>query len=629
MAQALHEERLASRARFSEERRALTLAQRVERGLALRDLAIEDTEAAAGGRALLWLVPRKGEGLRDLRVGEGDPVALWFEDPEQPEARGVLARRRADRIGVVLDGDIPERLWEEGFRLDRESPEVTLDRGARAIEQARGLKASSPEGRLLDQLLGLQEPEAGRPAPITFLDPALEPDQQRAVARGVASDGLTLVLGPPGTGKTRTLAELVRQAVVRGERVLISAASNTAVDNLVLRLDGAGVPVVRLGHPARVLPAVEGRTLDVLLEQTDAWRLARAWTRQAEDIRRRARKPSRGGFDREAREARRAAFHEARALLRDARDQLRATQHMILDRAPVIAATAAGADSVLLGGQRFDLVVLDEATQAPDPLALVALLRAPRAVLAGDPHQLPPTVIAREALALGLGTTFFERLALRPGAEGRWVTTLRVQHRMHRALMAFPNHATYGGVLAASPAVAGACMEDLGIPEDGGRPGPFVAVDSAGRGWEEERGEDDPSTRNPGHAGRTAAEVRRLIERGVAAADIGVIAPYYAQVRLLRDLLAPELAQGLEISTVDAFQGREKLAMVVDLVRSNDAGELGFLQDIRRTNVALTRAQRFLLVLLDGGTLGAHPYYAALLAHAQDSGAWMSAFVDD
>ena len=174
--------------------------------------------------------------------------------------------------------------------------------------------------------------------------------------------------------------------------------------------------------------------------------------------------------------------------------------------------------------------------------------------------------------------------------------------------------------------MATATLADLGIAADEARPGPLVLIDSAGRGWDEQRAGDDPSVSNPGQAERVAAEVRRLLARGVAASDVGVITPYHAQVRRLRDLLADELTHGLEVSSVDAFQGREKLAIVVDLVRSNDAGELGFLGDVRRTNVALTRARRFLVVVGDGSTLGAHPYYASLLTRAQDTGAWTSAF---
>ncbi|AKF04870.1 AAA domain-containing protein [Sandaracinus amylolyticus] len=625
LARALHAERLGARARFREERRLLTLAQRVERGLALRDLAVTDTDAAPGGRTILWLAPRDGE-MRDLRIGQGDPVLLWQDDPEGPDVvRAIVSRRRSDALAVAIDGEVPEWLWTEGFRLDREAPEVTFDRGARAIERAKHAKKGSDEAKSVATLLGARAPDFdAKSLELEAFDEALEDDQRVAVQRALAARDLSLVLGPPGTGKTRTLTELVRQAVARGERVLVTAASHTAVDNLAERLVDAGENVVRIGHPARVSPAMEERTLDALLEKTDAWKLARRWTREAEDLRRRTLNRTQRGTLRG--EEKRAAWSEVRQLMRDAREYLKDAQRTILSRARVIAATAAGADAWLLEHEAFDRVVLDEATQAPDPIALVALLRAPKATLAGDPHQLPPTVIAREALDLGLGSTFFERIAATQ-SDARVVTTLRVQHRMHEALMAFPNDATYGAVLITAEDVRTARLEELpGIEPDPSREGPFVLVDTAGRGWEEVREADDPSTRNPGNAERIADEVRRLIARGVAPSDVGVITPYHAQVRLLRDALEPELAAGLEIATVDSFQGREKLAIVVDLVRSNDEAQLGFLEDVRRTNVAVTRARRFLLVLGDAATLARHPYYAALVHHAEHTGAWLSAW---
>jgi superfamily I DNA and/or RNA helicase len=198
---------------------------------------------------------------------------------------------------------------------------------------------------------------------------------------------------------------------------------------------------------------------------------------------------------------------------------------------------------------------------------------------------------------------------------------------MHADLMAFPSKSLYGGTLVAAPEVAARRLEDLpGVQPDFARPGPLVFVDTAGRGWSEERSTQDPSARNPGNAERVVAEVRRLIARGVNAADVAVITPYDAQVRALRLLLASERAAGLEIDSVDAFQGREKEAVVVDLVRSNDAGDLGFLNDVRRMNVALTRAKRFLLVIGDSATLGDHPYYAAFIETAESQGAWSSAW---
>lgn len=611
---------MAARARVAAEREGTTFAERVARGLALGGLVVEETDAAPGGRIRLWARVPPDVDLDDLELRAGSPVCLWRSAPSAG-VRAVLSRRARGRVALVVDGDATDEIFEGELRLDREAPEVTFDRGEEALRRWARVRSSDPLGPLREVLFGDAEPRFEAPADLAPRDADLNDAQRAAVAHALSAQTVALVHGPPGTGKTRTLVEVVLQAVARGERVLVTAASNTAVDNLAERLAEAGAPLLRVGHPARVADALEAHTLDAVLEASEAWALSRKWTREADALRRRATR--RAGL---GRDERRALFAEARRLMADARRQLAGAQAVALERARVVCATASGAASRALAGESFDRVVLDEATQAVDPIALVALARAPRCVLAGDHRQLPPTVIDEDAARGGLGTTFFERLIERAPAAGR---RLQVQHRMHEAIMRFPSEQMYEGSLVAAPAVASHRLEDLGARTDPLRPGPWHFIDTAGKGWEEERAADDASTRNRGQAERVAAEVRRLLRRGVAPAGVAVITPYEAQARLLRRLLGDAREAGLEIGTVDGFQGREKDAIVVDLVRSNERGEIGFLADVRRMNVALTRARRFLLVVGDGAMLGGHPFYAAFVAAAQAQGAWLSAWADD
>jgi ATP-dependent RNA/DNA helicase IGHMBP2 len=622
-------ERDATHQRTVAERKATPLKKRVERGVALVDLAVLDQDAATGGRTLVWLAPRKpGRDLDDLRVGPGDPVRLWTTDPDTGEVvLAVVARRRGDRLAVMLDGELPEGWEDGGFNLDRDDPQATFERGARALGRFLSAGQGSDTARLRAVLFGERGPAIAKRTPAwTPLDPHLNGPQQDAVTRALMAEDLALIHGPPGTGKTRTLVEVVRQAVARGERVLVAAASNAAVDTLAERLVLADLDVVRLGHPARVSRAIEPHTLDARLEATPQWALSRRWVADAQELKRTLdKRRAKGKLDRdEARDLRK----EIGRLFRDARVALQGAEGAIVGRASVVCATAAGADAQLLGDTTFDLVVLDEATQAPDPIALVPLLRGRRAVLAGDPCQLPPTVIDREAERLGLGTTFFERL--RAGPHGPdLLRLLVVQHRMHETIMAFPSEASYEGKLVAHESVARHTLEGLGHREDPLRPGPLVLIDTAGKGWAERRDGEDPSSSNPEQAERSAREVRRLLSRGLPPADVALITPYDAQARLLRELLHDEVQGGLEVGTVDGFQGREKEAIVLDLVRSNEDGQVGFLADTRRMNVALTRARRFLLVLGDTGTIGNHPYYAAFLDGVKVLGAWVSAWNDE
>ena len=220
---------------------------------------------------------------------------------------------------------------------------------------------------------------------------------------------------------------------------------------------------------------------------------------------------------------------------------------------------------------------------------------------------------------------------------------LEQQHRMHHQIMAFPSRSMYEGKLRAAPAVAGHTLEQLAIAADPLRPQPLWLVDTAGKGWLEQRTDFepagslnnapafqiDPSTFNSGNAERVAAEARRVLSRGLPPTEIAIIAAYSAQARRLRELLRAERAAGLEIGTVDSFQGREKEAVIVDLVRSNEHNEIGFLANTRRMNVALTRARRFLLVVADSATLGGHPYYAQFFSYTDEIDGHGSAWSDD
>jgi ATP-dependent RNA/DNA helicase IGHMBP2 len=560
--QALHDnwqrEQRSVREQIRAERMALSLAERVERGFALRDLIVDDTDASPGGRVLLWVKQRSGAPFEDLRISTGEPVRLWSKDPEgEASEAAVVARIDRGRLGLSVSSEYGEFLDHGAFALDREAPEVSFERGARAIRELLTAKLQSRPGRLRALLFGGLEPASFVPQPLAaeqLYDRGLNAVQQAAVSFALDAPQLALIHGPPGTGKTRTLVELIRQALRRSERLLVTAASHAAVDNLAERLIEAQVPVLRLGHPARVSEKVLASTLDARLDQSDARQRSRRLMAEALELRRRIQKrKARGSLDfREARELR----DEAKRLQREAYGQLDLARELIFAEAKVICVTAVGADPGLLQGLAFDRVVLDEATQAVDPWALAALLCADKAVLAGDPCQLPPTVVDATAAQSGLASSLFERMAAQHAS--KLLQMLTVQYRMHSALMEFPSQSMYQGKLVAAEGVAQHDLAQIGVADDPLRPGPLVFLDTAGKGYLEERSEDDPSTKNLGQAERVALEVRRLLARGLAARDIGVITPYYAQVRVLRELLRDAREAGLEIASVDGFQGREK-----------------------------------------------------------------------
>ena len=604
------------------------LAERVALGVALSNLRIVDERSAPGERVRVRVTVPDAVDLDNLRIAPGDPVRLWAEHPDEPHAvRGVVERREEQSLWLMLDRAVDE--IDRDYALDPEVPEVTFDRGDVAIQRAKTALATSDLARLRDVAAGIKAPRPIASVTWTPIDDELDDRQRAAVDAALRSGDIALIHGPPGTGKTRTLVEVVRQRVARGERVLCAAPSNTAVDNLGLRLSEAGARAVRLGHPARVAPALQALTLDAQVDADGATKLAREWHDRARALR----KSAAGRHGSEAK----ALWQEARALDQDAAREIANSERAIVGRAEVILATCVGCDHPLLGDTIFDCVIVDEATQAADPLLLIALARAKVAVLAGDPQQLGPVVVGGPAAEATLGSTVFERLTAEAGV------MLEQQHRMHEQIMTFPSRSKYDGRLRASAAVVGHQLDDLGITPDPLRPRPLWLVDTAGKDWIEERTDFDPggslnnmpafhfdpSTFNSGNAERVAAEARRLLSRGLAPTEVAIIAAYSAQARRLRELLKAERAAGLEIGTVDGFQGREKEAVIVDLVRSNERGEIGFLANTRRMNVALTRAKRFLLVVADSATLGEHPYYAQFIQYIDEIDAHGSAWSDD
>ncbi len=606
----------AAEARQAAERaRRLSPADAERSGTTLIDLVLVDEDSGLGGRRLWSLGKRTRVPLPWTTLDVGSPVVLSGEAKRPgPPLRGVVFRRDEATIGVAMADSEKDPGDHATWRLDLGDDQVAFQRQRSALERAAAARGDRT-ARLRDVLLGEQEPAFFVESDDPSLDPGLNAAQQQAVQTALAARDVALIHGPPGTGKTTAVIELIRRAVRRGERVLACAPSNMAVDNLLLRLVAAGQRVVRLGHPARVLPELREHTLDLLVESHSDVRLARKLVKQALGLFRQAARYTRAKPEPGARQATR---QEARELMADARRLENQAVAHLLDTADVLCATTTGLDSEILGTRFFDLAVIDEACQSVEPGCWIPLLRCDRVVLAGDHCQLPPTVVSPEAVAEGLGISLFERLMARFGPSiSRQLT---VQYRMNQSIMAFPSREFYTDTLLADPSVRGHRLSDL--PEVRATPlteMPIEFIDTAGAGFDEEVEPDGESRLNREEAALVARKVRELLDAGLAAADLAVIAPYGAQVRLLRELLP---IAGLEIDSVDGFQGREKEAVVISLVRSNAVGQIGFLSDIRRMNVAMTRARRKLLMIGDTATLCVHPFYQRLIEYLENQSAY-------
>ena len=589
-------------------------AELEQRGVLLRRLEVADLEPGLGGALHALLQQSRGGSLPPHRFAPGDVVSVDGADGE-PVTNGLVASVRYDRVTVALDDrddlDLPSIV-----RLRRLVPDITFRRMHEALQRLRN--AAAPERRkFVEACFVARDPEyAERPKLESPIDAALDASQQSAVAHALAAEQIALIHGPPGTGKTTAVVEVIRQAVLRGESVLASAPSNVAVDNLAERLLHKGMRIVRIGQPVRVLPAVVDQSLAVQVQNAPEQKLLRDVRQELRELQRRWLRASRSErFD---------LKREQKRLRNEQRTLENAIVQGLLDTADVVLATTTGCGDWLLQDRVFDLVVLDEAAQALEAASWLPLGLGKRAVLAGDHCQLPPTVHSEAAAKGGLATTLFERLAA--SSTGAQMTRmLTTQYRMHEAIQRWSSATFYESRLVPADLVKAHRLCDLPeVAETEDTSCPLLFLDTAGCGHDETEGDDDGSKSNPGEAAIAAGHVARLIEAGVRADQIAVVTPYSAQVRLLRDRLSGY--EGLEVGTIDGLQGREKEAIVLSLVRSNERGEVGFLAELRRLNVAMTRARRHLCVIADSATIAQHDDIAKVVDWLQTAGEHRSAW---
>ncbi len=592
-------------------------------GAALSGLTLRESEFGLGGRLLLTFTRSgRNDPFPPNRLQPGAPVVLSQTDTHRrrPTYRGVVYDRDFTSIGVAFDPPDDEPPDDATYRLDLSADEVSRVRQQEALRRAAAAKGDRL-AELRDVLLGEREP-AFDPLPEVVIT-TLNASQVEAVRFALAAKDVAVIHGPPGTGKTTTVVELIRQAVARGERVLATAASNHAVDNLLEKLLVAGERPVRVGHPARVDPALRDRALDILVQKHVDARQARKLAKEARTLFGQADKWT---TERPQPGEKAALRREARAMLADARKFEALAAARILDDARIVCGTLTGLTSDVLGARQYDLAVIDEAGQSTEPASWLPLMRANKLVLAGDHRQLPATVISPEAEEQGLAVSLMERVA---DQFGELVSRLlSVQYRMHADIMGFSNAEFYDGLLVADESVVGHRLCDLpGVTVEPSTERVVRFIDTAGAGFDEELEDDSGSRHNPGEAERVVRCVRHWLAAGVPTEGIGVITPYRAQVRKLRERLADVPA--VEVDSVDGFQGRENEAIVISLVRSNPAGTIGFLADTRRTNVAFTRARRALVVIGDSATLSNDPFYLRMVGHMEAIGAYGSVWEEE
>jgi len=445
-----------------------------------------------------------------------------------------------------------------------------------------------------------------------------------AMQHVLACQDVGIIHGPPGTGKTTTLVEAIKQTVKVEKQVLVCTPSNAAIDLLVDKLSTQGLSVVRIGHPARVTEQTLSKTLDAQIANHPNYKELRMMRKKMEQLRNMASKFKRN-FGYKEKEERRLLRQEANLLKADADVLEFYIINDILQKTEVITCTLVGASHPTLRGKRYKTVFIDEAAQALEPACWIPIIRSERVIFAGDHFQLPPTIKSREAALAGLAETLFEKsIKTHPSA----AKMLMMQYRMHEDIMRFPSAYFYKNQLIAHESVKKHQIHDES---------PIEFIDTAGCGYFEEQDTETLSRYNKEEAILLIRVIESLIERiGISlwlneSDTIGIITPYSAQVELLLKLadqssLLHEISSLITINTVDAFQGQERDIIALSLVRSNEKAEVGFLSDIRRTNVAITRARKKLIVLADSSTLGTHPFYHEWIDSVQKIYYYKSAF---
>mgnify|MGYP001630162121 FL=1 len=515
----------------------------------------------------------------------------------------VISYVQDNKMVVVLPGPqvLPELVvtGELGVQLYFDDTSYkTMFAALREVAEAKGNRTA----RLREVLLGKAPALRRETGPVRF--PWLNASQEKAVNQVLCAKEVAVVHGPPGTGKTTTLVEAVYETLHRENQVMVSAQSNTAVDWIAEKLVDRGIPVLRIGNPTRVndkmLAFTYERRFEAHSDYPELWQIRKTIREMTGRLRKSGRE------DRER-------LHNQLTKLR-----VRATgleiriDTELFTEARVITCTLVGAASRVLERKRFSSLFIDEAAQAIEAACWIAISRADRVILAGDHCQLPPTIKCIEAARGGLGRTLLEKVVLH---KPETVSLLKIQYRMHEDIMRFPSRWFYHDELEAAPEVKYRGILDFDTP--------VSWIDTSELDLQEKAVAEGTGRLNTGEAELLVRELKNYMERiGIRRIleehiDFGVISPYRAQVHYLRHLLKKEpffrpCRRLITVHTVDGFQGQERDVIMISLVRANEKGQIGFLRDLRRMNVAITRARMKLLILGEAVTLTRHPFYREL-----------------
>lgn len=554
----------------------------------------------------------------------GRTIKLFEKDfPEEDYVTGVVNNSDKYEMTVTLNTDAMQD-WMLSHDL---CVQITVDNTSYREMASAVTKMAETEDpcatHLKAVLYGAEE--AMTDSSLTFeKDLRLNDSQNRALSLINSAQDVAVVHGPPGTGKTTTIIRAILMTLRTEKRVLVCTPSNAAADLITEKLARLYVNVVRVGQPARIDEVVLGNTLDYKIAAHPSYKDIKKLRKKANEYRRLAGQYKRKFGDEERRQ-RTLLYNEAKAISEEADDLAFYISSDIINNAQVITCTLVGSTYKEISDLKFRTVFIDEAAQALEPACIIPILKAERVIFAGDHCQLPPTVKSREAIKGGLSKTLFEKIMRRPQLS----EMLDEQYRMNEKIMMFSNKEFYDSKLTANESCRGITVFEGDSP--------LEFIDTAGAGFSEKTEPKTLSTYNEEEANAVIQYLKsymEIVELNSAAHNIesiGIISPYKAQVdsliKTLRHSDIPEYVKAITaIDTADSFQGREKDVIIISLTRSNTKGEIGFLNDTRRMNVAMTRARRKLVIFGDSATITHSQFYDRLVNFAMENEAYKSVF---
>ena len=628
-------EQKEDQAQFKLRNASVSIKERRRRGFTWYPITITKEVIGFGGKVVLEIErPANRQELHLFQVGKN--ASLFSDAPahstsERPTLNGVITSVRRNKLLLATTKEeLPDWVYDAGkLGIDLTFDEVSYREMNNALSEVMGAYGNRL-AELRDILLGVRQARFRQPKDDDLSYPNLLNDSQLTALRHViTAQDIAIIHGPPGTGKTTTLVQSILETIRRERRVLVCAPSNTAVDLLTEKLAERGVNVIRLGNPSRVSDLLLKHTLDARLMDHPSYSKMRAMRQTADQYRETANQRTRR-FGYEEQQQRWQLKDEARMLFQAADELERWMTEDVLESVQIITCTLVGASNRNIRHLSFETVFIDEAAQALEPGCWIPIAKGQRIILTGDHHQLPPTVKSEQAAREGLRETLFEKCITRHPNTARMLT---VQYRMHEQIMGFSSEKFYHGQLVAHQSV---CHAGLDAYDPCFAPDlPVEFLDTAGCGFLEVTLPESRSTANPEEANLLLARLTELLapydqaEHEHNQLTIGVIAPYRAQINYLMDVIEENddlnqllLSRMLIVGTVDSFQGQERDIIAISLTRSNPYGEIGFLSDIRRMNVGMTRARRKLLLVGDSSTLSFNPFFVDLLNYVKSVGGY-------